>query len=356
VVDGVWGGQGGYPKVDNMRVSNMAVELPLDVLLGPTFDGLDVITGPGEHEANAKAFEIWSLLLNHGYRLTATGSSDACFDRPGGAIPGTPRTYAYVPGKFSVSEAARAMANGATFVTTGPLLLATIDGKPPGTVFAADKKQRVLSVEAWKSGKESNGLRRLEILRNGQVWQDIALADPTAFIRTNVPIQQLKTGWYCVRAFGEDPRKQVAVTGAFYFADKSLKPPAPVTPRLRAQIVDAQTGTLVPGTLTEMFFSGTIGRMGKRHMLKTGAAQLSIPGTVRLRAEASGYRPLILSPVLDNPELIQAITTFQDSDLTDWRTFEKLRNKLTSIHVVFRMQRTSDLGKSSAVDFELLNN
>ena len=45
---GAWGGEGGYPKVESMRVSNMAVELPLDTLLGPTYDGIDVITGAGE--------------------------------------------------------------------------------------------------------------------------------------------------------------------------------------------------------------------------------------------------------------------------------------------------------------------
>jgi hypothetical protein len=99
---GSWGGQGGYPKVDQMRVSNMAVELPLDTVLGPTYDGLDIITGPSEFEANAKAFEIWSLMLNHGYRITATGSSDSCFDRPGGGVPGTSRTYTFVPGEFTL--------------------------------------------------------------------------------------------------------------------------------------------------------------------------------------------------------------------------------------------------------------
>ena len=90
---GSWGGKGGYPKIDRMRVSNMAVELPLDTLLGPTFDGVDVITGPGEFDANEKAFQLLAMLLNHGYRLAATGSSDACFDRPGGGVPGV-REYA----------------------------------------------------------------------------------------------------------------------------------------------------------------------------------------------------------------------------------------------------------------------
>ena len=49
---GSWGGHGVYPRQDNMRVSNMAVELPLDTLIGPTFDGLDVITGDHKFSAD----------------------------------------------------------------------------------------------------------------------------------------------------------------------------------------------------------------------------------------------------------------------------------------------------------------
>src|SRR5712671_2337180 len=146
---GSWGGKGGYPKVDQMRVSNMAVELPLDTELGPTFDGVDVITGPGEFEANEKAFELWAMLLNHGYRLAATGSSDACFDRLGGAAPGIPRTYTYVPDGFSLAKITRATAAGRTFVTTGPLLLATIDARPPGSVLPLGKKKNALKIEGW---------------------------------------------------------------------------------------------------------------------------------------------------------------------------------------------------------------
>jgi hypothetical protein len=73
---GAWGGQGIYPRRENVRVSNMAVELPLDTLIGPTFDGVDVMTTEGEHEAGELAFKLWCLLVNHGYRMTAT-----CFVR-----------------------------------------------------------------------------------------------------------------------------------------------------------------------------------------------------------------------------------------------------------------------------------
>src|SRR5262249_38050326 len=112
---GSWGGHGGYPRQERMRVSNMAVELPLDTLIGPTFDGLDLITGPGEFEANEMAFKLWCLLLNHGYRLAGTASSDACFDRIGGANPGVVRTYTYVGEHFSLPKVKHAAAQGANF-------------------------------------------------------------------------------------------------------------------------------------------------------------------------------------------------------------------------------------------------
>ncbi len=57
-----------------MRISNMAVELPLDTLIGPTYDGIDVITGGGEF----KGFELWAMLLNHGYRLAAAAHAGRC--------------------------------------------------------------------------------------------------------------------------------------------------------------------------------------------------------------------------------------------------------------------------------------
>ncbi|HWH70701.1 MAG TPA: CehA/McbA family metallohydrolase [Candidatus Sulfotelmatobacter sp.] len=337
---GAWGGQGGYPKVEQMRISNMAVELPLDTLLGPTYDGLDIITGPGEFEANAKAFAIWSLLLNHGYRIAATGSSDACFDRPGGGVPGMPRTYTYIPGAFSLAKAAKAIAAGRTFVTTGPLLIATIDQQPPGSAFAAGPKARELSVEAWASGRAPGGLQRLEILRNGHVWRELALAGKPGSVRTNVPLLEHETAWYCVRVLGPD--RQTAVSSAFYFADKSHRPPPPVRAHVHAQVLDAQTGAPVAATLTEVTFSGTVAREGKRHRLSAGEARVSVPGTVRLRASAKGYAPMILSPVLDNPNLVKTVTMFSEQDLTNWQQFDLLKRQLETVELVFRLQPRMD--------------
>jgi len=334
---GSWGGKGGYAKSDNMRISNLAVELPLDTLLGPTYDGLDIITGPGEFEANAKAFQLWSLLLNHGYRITATGSSDACFDRVGGAIPGVPRTYTYIAGAFTFAKAARAVAEGRTFVTTGPLVIAAIDNQPPGTVFSADARARALSIEAWASGLEPTGLRRVEVLRNGTPWRNYTLPEQPGFFQTNLLLRETETAWYCVRAFGA--AKQTAVTSAFYFADKRHQPPKPLPAQVHVRVLDAHTEAPIPAYVTELTYAGTVAHEGRRHRIAHGDDQLAVPGTVRLRAEAKGYDPQILSPVLDDPTLLKTITGLTDEDLLKWDTFERLKAELQAVDLVFRLRQ-----------------
>ncbi len=336
---GPWGGRGGYPRRERMRVSNMAAELPLDTLLGPTYDGLDLITGPGEDAANAKAFALWALLLNHGYRVAGTASSDACFDRPGGAVPGVPRTYTFLPDGFSWSNVARATAAGRTFVTTGPLLLTTLAGAPPGSAFPADGRERALKIEAWASGAAAGGLERIEVLRNGEAWRAFFLPGSPLLLRTNVSLKEQATAWYCVRVFGQGQPRQAAISGAFYFQDRTYRPPAPTPARVHALIRDAQTGAPLAGTLTEMVYDGTLAHPGQRRRFTAGEASVTIPGTVRLRADVPGYLPLTRSPFLDDPPLVQAVTTLQAPDLLRWQTFDHLKELLARVELEFSLRR-----------------
>jgi hypothetical protein len=336
---GPWGGKGGYPKVDQMRVSNMAVELPLDTMLGPTFDGLDVITGPGEFENNEKAFQLWASLLNHGYRLAATGSSDACFDRPGGGTPGVPRTYTFIPGRFSLSKITEATAAGHTFVTTGPLLIATLDGKPPGSVFRAAKKGHILSIESWASGESTQGLSQLEVLRNGESYKLFTFSNEPANFETNLVLHETEPSWYCLRLRQSGIKPRMAISGAFYFDDGEYRRPEPVAAQVHARIADAETDAALSGSLTEVAYSGTLTRDLKQHVFTNGEEKLVVPGTLRLRAEAQGYEPVVLSPVLDNPELMTLITQLSDADLLDWKTFERIREQFSNVVLVFKLHK-----------------
>jgi len=322
-----------------MRISNMAVELPLDTLLGPTYDGLDVMTTGGEVDANAAGFRLWAMLLNHGYRLAATGSSDACFDRPGGATPGAARTYTYLEEPFSVAAVAQATAAGRTMVTTGPLALVSIDGRPPGSVFPTGHQPCAVSIEVWPSGASTGGLARIEWLRNGEVLETFRVNPQTASWNTHFMVRETETAWYCVRVFGQDSRSQRAVTGAFHFQGPDYKPPAAVPIRVRARIVDAATGKPVTGRLTEVFFHGPVPRDGASHLVDAEGAEIRMGGTGRLRAEADGYDPLLLSPFFDHEPLLDLITHLEADDLLKWETFERVRELMSEVRLTFALQR-----------------
>jgi hypothetical protein len=337
---GPWGGKGGYPFRENARVSNMAVELPLDTLLGPTYDGLDVMTSAGELSANAKAFELWAMLLNRGYRLAATASSDSCFDRASGATPGSARTYTYLDGDFSLKAVAEATAKGRTFVTTGPLAVSAVDGQPPGAVFKADGQNHRLELEMWSAGNAAGGLSHLEIVCNGNVIQTLRFPPGTIRLQTNQMIQATQSAWYCVRLYGSDAQRERAISGAFYFEQPGQSLPPPVPARVRARVIEADTDTPISATLTEVHYQGRRPRDVQRHAVPGGDVVLSVPGTVRLRADAPGYEPAILSPVFDHPSLVETITLMKAEDLTNWETFERIRSLLADVPLTFRLKKT----------------
>lgn len=334
---GAWGGEGGYPRQEKQRISNLAAELPLDTLLGPTYDGLDVFTAPGERGANEKAFMLWALLLNHGYRVAATASSDSCFDRPDGATPGASRTYTHLSEPFSLPAVARATAAGHTFATTGPLLLASVDGLPPGNAYLADGKDRLLRIEAWASGKDMSGLQRIEILRNGKPFQTQAFNPPQNAWQTNMVLKEIEAAWYCVRATGGE-QGGCAISGAFFLDPKPFQPPAPAVCRVRVKILDAVSGLPLDGTITEVLDVERAPRDGVRRSVTGGQGIITIPGTVRLRADAPDYESLMLSPIFDYPPLVEAITRLTDRDVLDWATFDRIRDLLDTVELTFRLQ------------------
>ncbi len=334
---GSWGGQGGYPFQEKMRVSNMAVELPLDVLVGPTFDGMDVITGTGELESDQGSFKLWSMLLDHGYRLAATGSSDSCFDRPGGAVPGATRTYTYLPGSFTLPAVARATAAGGTFVTTGPIVLASLDGQPPGAQIPADGTTRSLDVEVWASCEARGDLEKIELIRNGVVAKEIPVAG--RYYRVRLPVQERSDAWYCLRAYGRGDKRQRAITGAFYFRTAGFRPPLPLTTKARVRLTDAVSGRTLSGLAEEVYQRGPITVKGVLSQPVDGEATLTVPGTARIRVTTPGYQPMILSPFLDNPELVKLVTTLNADDLLNWQIFERIRELLSKVELEFRLVR-----------------
>jgi hypothetical protein len=98
------------------------------------FDVIEVWNGfdLARPEKLERVFTDWLALLAAGRRFVATGNSDSHFVRFQWA--GYPRTYVRVPGgDFRDARAVlRALRDGRAFVTNGPFLEATVDGKGPG--------------------------------------------------------------------------------------------------------------------------------------------------------------------------------------------------------------------------------
>ena len=335
---GSWGGQGGYPKVDRMRVSNMAVELPLDTLAGPTYDGLDVFTGSNEYAANAKAFQLWSLLLDHGYRLAATASStpasigpaaqclalsaptpscrvgSPCPKSPGQRPPGKPLPP---PALCSLPQwTARPRAapwlptDKSIFWPSRPGPAAAPRGESPASRCCAtgSRSSRPPSRPArFRPRPLSAPGNRERLVLCARSWQRCP--------KTSRPERRLLLR-----------RQKLSASPA-----RSGASPRPDCGR--------GSGQCLPGFLTEVTLEGPVGREGKRHSLNTGRGRISVPATVRLRAEAKGHAPLTLSPFLDSPASSKPSPAWPTRTSWTGKTFDRLREQLANIELVFPLPR-----------------
>ena len=101
--------------------------------------------------------------LNCGYRLPLVGGTD----KMSSAVPvGLYRTYAKLDEEFSYQAWCRAVRSGRTFLSGGPLLTLSVDGREPGDTVGLSGPGTV-SVHA--AVRSIFPLRSLEVVRNGEV-------------------------------------------------------------------------------------------------------------------------------------------------------------------------------------------
>lgn len=155
-------------------------------------------------------FQNYYALLNCGFRLRPTAGTAS------GVHPvplGFGRVYVQCPESFTCETWLAGLSAGRSFVTTGPMLLATVDGQRPGHTFqdigADSKKYRVQG-----QATSATPLDRFEILVNGDIVRTVK---PTNR-RTNldafeseldelVPIDG--TSWIVVRCFEIHPDNRI---------------------------------------------------------------------------------------------------------------------------------------------------
>jgi hypothetical protein len=318
---GPWGGKGIYPARDSMFVSNLAAELPFDTVAGPTYDTIDILMRTHEREVNRKGLATWFMLLNHGYRIAATASSDATFDNPGGGIPGAVRNYTRVEGAPTLDRIAAAMKAGRNFVTSGPLILFRAGRHEVGDVVKAPAKLAG-EIQAWPAGV------RIELIRNGETIRTFDTS-PARF-----EIDERDTAWYVARALGSNDT-QVAITNPIYFESASYRAPASAVAHVRATVSGPTSGTV-----EVLEFIGRDPVIRKTVPFERGTIELDVPATARLRVRSPGYAPQTKSIFLDDPAILDSVLTMRSEHLADWATFEKTRDLLRNVRLTFTLAQS----------------
>lgn len=139
---------------------------------------------------------LYYEFLNLGFRLAASAGSDV----PWGHSIGTSRVYAYIGPKFDVDAWFQAVRTGNTFVTTGPLLEFTVNGRIPGSDIRA-KLGDELRIKARALGHAVLP-RYLEVVSQGDVVRAALPSTDQREVEIEFSIPVKRSVWFAARSFG----------------------------------------------------------------------------------------------------------------------------------------------------------
>ena len=154
--------------------------------------------------------EIYYHVLNTGLRVPpSAGSASGVLPNP----VGYNRVYVHVGRELTYADWWKGLKAGRSFVTNGPLLRVTANGKLPGHVFAAD---RALFVELQAELTTQDPIRFIEIVKNGQVERRVPFKDQNRNVSLG-EIRFTESGWFLVRAIADNKKTfRFASTAPFY--------------------------------------------------------------------------------------------------------------------------------------------
>jgi hypothetical protein len=169
----------------------------LAALLLGKIDGFEVSRFP---DPEPRVLTDWYRLLDCGQRLPLAGGSGK--DSNSTAL-GCVRTYARLePGQeFSPAAWVEAVRAGRTFVTNGPLLSLTADGRGPGAVLTPAGRPVLVQAEA----RSAVPFDQLEVLHNGTVVvaREASGNRRSAAVETELSVSE--GGWLAARCWGGGP-------------------------------------------------------------------------------------------------------------------------------------------------------
>ena len=142
--------------------------------------------------------DLWYGFLNLGYKLLPAAGSDF----PYIDLPGVVRSYVQIDGAFSVDAWFDAFRAGRLYVTNGPLLELTVDGRTLGEELHVEPGARLEVTAEASLNPDLDRLDRLELVVHGEV----VATEPAGGrdrVRLRATLTAQRSLWLAVRAFGE---------------------------------------------------------------------------------------------------------------------------------------------------------
>jgi len=145
----------------------------------------------------------WYRYLNCGYFVAAVGGTDKM---SASTAVGTVRTYARIRDdhEFSFDEWKEAIRSGHTFVSYGPLVNFTVDGKPMGSNIDMSYNGGTVDI-SWEVASVTVPMSRVELIVNGEVTESLAVSPDKA--SGNWSVKVTKSSWYALLVRGHYPDK-----------------------------------------------------------------------------------------------------------------------------------------------------
>ncbi len=168
----------------------------VDVALGTT----DAIEWS---EAGRGGFFPMYAMWNNGLKVTAVGGEDSISSLHQSNLVGSVRTYVHTGAEgLNMRAWFNGMRNGHAFVSTGPLVDLTIDGKRPGETIALPSSGGTVKIDARV--RSVVPLEKALLIYNGEIIDEIVFEGNRKNLDYSKSMQVTQSGWYHLRAEGAE--------------------------------------------------------------------------------------------------------------------------------------------------------
>ncbi len=155
--------------------------------------------------AGRAGFHPWYATLNNGLTATAVGGEDSISNLQRSKLVGSVRTYVYTGGKGLTMEAWLAgLRGGNAFVSTGPLVELTVNGRIPGEEVELASSG---TVELQGRVRSITPLDKAFVIFNGEVVEEIPFTGDRLELDLSKSYPVSGSGWFHLRVEGKNEER-----------------------------------------------------------------------------------------------------------------------------------------------------